>query len=329
MTKSEEKNTQVAGAALHSPEAVRMMKSRPPAQQAVPSREMMRLDARTRVRVGVAGSLVVLVLAAVLAVVLPSGMFGDPLDEAGSVSGTQELTTRGFLEMMVYADGWEADASTPAVLHVMREDGSTVLYHAVKPGDREIVELESGAYRVGFIPAINADGTAYRFPEAQRVQVDVGHTSNIAATLDVLPGDEATFEDYQAIIDAFEAAIAQGDATLRGATGDALRARLLGNAQAATAYQEQEAPYYYQDYGYGYDSYSYDYSWMDYGAEPEPEPELDEATDAGEGDSEAAVDEGLESGEAPDAADPAVSDAGEGELYGEEYVDGGDVAPAE
>lgn len=300
---------------MHSSEAVRIMRSRPPAAQPVVPRDMLKLDSITRKRVLISGFLVLTALVFTVVSAYSVGIFEahDP-SAATASTGSQELSTHGFLEMMVYADGWEEATSSSAILCVRTQDGAPVLFHAIRANTREIVELDAGTYQVDFLPPINAGGSLYRAPESQMVEVSIGHTVNIAATLEPVAAEDAVRDDYLAVIAAFEEAATAGDFTLKGEAWDFLHGRLVTNAQSSPTFAEPEPePEPEVDYGYYY--YDYDYSWVpgsddDSESADEEDEETSDDEDTEDGESESSGDDQEEMTE-DDSEDPSSSTEGE------------------
>ena len=239
MARSDNKNQkQGSGAkvALHSPSAIRLFKSRPPATGPdINPKEFLKTDKRIRWRVYTAGTLVLIVLATVLVVGSSMGIVSGPNVVNPGQSQSTALTTHGFLELTPNADGWNAQTSTEPILRV-RADGSEeyLFCRAVPANARDVVELDEGVYFISWITPVDADGRLYIPPEGEeRVSVQAGHTISRNAYFRPVPPAESAFGDYAATIDIVADAIAHGDETLSGEAGDAFMRKLQVNANEA------------------------------------------------------------------------------------------------
>ena len=220
--------------AMHSPSAIRLLKSRPPASSGpVDPREFLKTEPRIRNRVIAAGSFVLVVLATVLVVGTSAGIVSGPNLVSTSPTPTA-LTTHGFLELTVAADGWESGSSTPAIARLRAENSDTyTVCHAVPAGVRDTLELDDGRYYLSWITPVGPDGTLYIPPEEELVSVRAGHTTSRSAAFTRVPLEESTFGDYAATIDIVHEAMEHGDETLTGEDGDALMHQLQVNSNEA------------------------------------------------------------------------------------------------
>ena len=222
--------------ALHSPSAIRMLKTRPPAEsEPLNPVDFLKTDKRILRRVFVAGSLVLVMLVVVLVAGTRAGIVSGPNLVNQNTSETTALTTHGFLELTVRADGWDSEGSTPAIAR-LRADGSDeyLLCRAIPADVRDAIELDEGKYYLSWITPCDADGTLYIPPEGEElVKVQAGHTTSHAAEFIRVPVVESTFGDYAATIDIVYEAMAYGDETLSGAAGEALMHKLQVNANEA------------------------------------------------------------------------------------------------
>lgn len=222
--------------ALHSPSAIRLMKSRPPATgDAINPREFLKMEKHIRLRVFSAAAIVLVALATVLVVGSSMGIVSGPnlINPAGP--GSPALTTHGFLELTPNADGWDAQTSTDPIVRV-RADGSDeyLFCRAVPANVRDTIELDEGVYYLSWITPVDADGRLYIPPEGEeRVSVRAGHTISRQATFIPVPPVESAFGDYAATIDIVYEAMEHGDETLSGEAGDAFMAKLQANANEA------------------------------------------------------------------------------------------------
>ena len=293
-----------------------------------PSREMLKLDRRIKIRVFTAALVVIAACFLVVGSAFSAGIVGQRTPVA--VPETEELTTKGFLEMLVRADGWDAGSSTPAVLCVRHEDGSPVLFHAIAVDSRESIELDAGTYWTSFISPVNAGGSIYRMPEPQQVTVEVGHTVSIGADLEWVAPDAATRDDYLAITGAVQEAVGAGDATLQGEAGEGLLALMWQNVESSASYWDDgytwELPYddaYNETWEPAYDPYAvYDgtndgeYADAVEDSDGESDGESDAAGESESSEGEDEPEDGASGSSADDGSEEADespdADAGEG-----------------
>ena len=222
--------------ALHSPSAIRMLKSRPPAESApLNPAEFLKTDKRILRRVVVAGSLVLVMFITVVLAGASAGIVSGPNLVTPAPSQTTALTTHGFLELTVSADGWDAEGSTPAIVRVRPTESEEYLLCRAVPADvRDTIELDEGEYYLSWITPVDADGTLYIPPEGeQKIEIRAGHTTSQLATFTRVPVIDSTFGDYAATIDIVYEAMAHGDETLSGEVGEALMHKLQVNANEA------------------------------------------------------------------------------------------------
>ncbi len=196
-------------------------------------RDFLKVYQPIRRRVIIAAVLVIAVLAAVLSAANSAGIISGSRFSSGNTTTSTALTTHGFLEMSVEADGW-TETSTPAIAR-LRAIGSDeyLLCHAVDAGSRETIELDEGSYYLSWITPCDADGSLYIPPVEQIVQIRAGHTTNFTGVFTRVPVAESTFEDYAATIDIAYEAISHGDETLSGTVGEAFMRKLQANANNA------------------------------------------------------------------------------------------------
>lgn len=244
-----------------------------------PSREMMKLDRRTKLRVLSAAFVVTALLAAVIYGAFQVGIYGGR-EAAPTSIATSELTTRGFLEVAVRADGWSEESSTLAVMCILKADGTPVFYHAMKANARDTVEVEAGSYLISFISPVNADGVLYRPSKGQPVEISAGHTTSMATVLTPIAAQDATQDDYLAIITAVQEAIPLGDATLQGDAGAALVSQLWAYAGASPAFAPPPVEYTEPDYN------AYDYAYNESAAEDEGDAAWDDSSSSSTEDAE-------------------------------------------
>ncbi len=196
-------------------------------------RDFLKVEPPIRHRVVIAFVLVTAILVAVLASASSSGILSGSHFVSGNQATTSALTTHGFLEMSVEAEGW-TEESTPAIAR-LRAIGSDeyLLCHAVDADSRETVELEEGSYYLSWITPCDSDGSLYIPPVEQIVRIRAGHTTSYTGVFMRVPVAESTFEDYAATIDIAYEAVTHGDETLSGVVGEAFMRKLQSNANAA------------------------------------------------------------------------------------------------
>lgn len=153
--------------------------------------------------------------------------------------GMTALTTRGFLDVMVRADSWEHDHSSPVIAYVQRSDAEEGFYHAMDANVHEILEVESGEYLVSFIAPVNEDGSYYHCPEPEEVRIERGHTGVTNVQLEYVPATEGRWVEYQEIIDRVGAALEFGDTTLQEGRGEEILEWVANNANASPFYARQ------------------------------------------------------------------------------------------
>ncbi|MBE6470542.1 MAG: hypothetical protein E7000_02405 [Coriobacteriaceae bacterium] len=222
--------------ALHSPSAIRLLKSQPaPTTEPLDPREFLHTEAHIRRRVYIAAAIVVIALAATLIAGTATGIVSGPNLVAPAQTQTSALTTHGFLEFSVMADGWDAETSTCPIARLRPEDSEEyTVCRAVPANTRDIIELDEGRYYLSWITPVDADGTLYIPPEGETlVNIQAGHTITRPATFTRVPVVESTFGDYAATIDIVWEAMAHGDETLTGEAGEAFMRKLQENANEA------------------------------------------------------------------------------------------------
>ena len=125
------------------------------------------------------------------------------------------------LILEVKADGWDADTSTPVIVHIEDEDGEVDFYTAIAANKQVTVKVgKSGTYTVTFISPVNADGSIYKVPSKK---VTAGKADKKTASTDVtfnkVDADKVTKDDLTAIAKDVAAAVKKGDSTLTGDKG--------------------------------------------------------------------------------------------------------------
>ena len=237
---SDGKNKQKKGSgghlALHSPSAIRLFKNRPPAKsEPLNPSEFLKTDPLIRRRVIIAGSFVMAVFIAVVVAGTSIGLISGPNLVNSGTAENGALTTHGFLEFTVYAEGWDKEGSTPAIARLRPSNSEEYQVCRAVPADiRDTLEVDEGQYYLSWITPVDADGTLYIPPEGEvLVDIRAGHTTTRTAVFTRVPVADSTFGDYAATIDIVSEAIAHGDETLEGAAGEELMHKLRVNANEA------------------------------------------------------------------------------------------------
>ena len=222
--------------AMHSPSAIRMFKNRPPAKsEPLNPADFLKTDDPIRRRVLIAGTLVMAMFIAVVVAGTSAGIISGPNLMNANSTQTTALTTHGFLELTVSADGWDAEGSTPAIARFRQVGSDEYLFCRAVPADvRDTVELDEGQYYLSWITPVGPDGTLYIPPEGEfLIDIQAGHTTTRMAAFTRVPVTDSTFGDYSATIDIVADAIAHGDETLQGEAGEELMRKLQRNANEA------------------------------------------------------------------------------------------------
>lgn len=185
-------------------------------------------------RVVIAGLLVVVLLVTVIWAGVSAGIISGTTIANSSQPEATALTTHGFLEVTVRAEGWDAQGSTPAIARLRPVNSTEYVVCSAVPADtRDTIELDEGSYYLSWITPVDADGTLYIPPEEELIQIRAGHATSDLAVFTRVPLAESTFNDYAATIDIVYEAIEHGDETLEGEAGDALMHKLQVNANEA------------------------------------------------------------------------------------------------
>ncbi|MDO4399923.1 MAG: hypothetical protein Q4D27_03120 [Coriobacteriia bacterium] len=238
MTQEANKTKQGSGGrvAMHSPSAIRLLKTRPPAEsEPLNPRDFLKTEKHIRARVYTAAAIVILVLTTVLVVGTSAGIVSGPNLVNPGTGQTSALTTHGFLEITPNADGWNAETSTAPIVRIRAANSEEyLLCRAVPANTRDTIELDEGTYLISWITPVDANGRLYIPPEAEeQVTVRAGHTVTRNATFTPVPPEESAFGDYAATIDIVGEAMAHGDETLTGEAGEAFMRKLQENANEA------------------------------------------------------------------------------------------------
>lgn len=222
--------------ALHSPSAIRLLKTRPPAEsEPLNPRDFLKTEPHIRARVYAAATIVILTLVSVLVVGTSAGIISGPNLVNPTPGETAALTTHGFLELTPNADGWNAETSTAPIVRIRPSDSEEyLLCRAVPANSRDTIELDEGTYLLSWITPVDANGRLYIPPETEeQVTVRAGHTVSRNATFTPVPPEESAFGDYAATIDIVYEAMAHGDETLAGEAGETYMRKLQSNANEA------------------------------------------------------------------------------------------------
>ena len=155
---------------------------------------------------------------------------GDSNAPAVSQSKDEEKQDM-VLTLEVKADGWDADTSTPVIVHIEGADGKVDFYTAIAANKQVTVEVgESGTYTVTLIPPVNADGSTYKAASSKvKAGKDDKKTNGTVITLEKVDADKVTKDDLTAIAKDVAAAVKKGDSTLTGDKGAAVAKKFEDN----------------------------------------------------------------------------------------------------
>lgn len=144
-----------------------------------------------------------------------------------------EKLSESQLNLHAKADGW-SDDSTPVIARISSTDGKVDVYHAFKANENHAVKVDPGKYELSYISPINADGSTYKAPKAETVEIETGKNSAvIEATFEKIPAEEVTQEEVESILSQIKDAVAKGDKTLAGDAGKKIVDTAANNAAAA------------------------------------------------------------------------------------------------
>lgn len=135
------------------------------------------------------------------------------------------------LTLEVKADGWDADTSTPVIVHIEDANGKVDFYTAIAANKQVTVKVgKSGTYTVTLIPPVNADGSTYKAASSKvKAGKDDKKTNGTVITLEKVDADKVTKDDLTAIAKDVAAAVKKGDFTLTGDRGAALAKKFEDN----------------------------------------------------------------------------------------------------
>lgn len=171
-----------------------------------------------------------LALALSLAAAVP--MAGCSQQQEGGQSAQEQQEQRG-LNLEISAEGWTDDSSA-MVAHLAgtASDGTEVdTYHAFTASGDRALDISDGDYELSWVPAINADGSIFRAPDAQQVKVEGGR-AEASSSFEQVPADQVTADDIGAILDGLTDAVAKGDSSLQGDAAKDVLDKAAGNAAA-------------------------------------------------------------------------------------------------
>ena len=154
-------------------------------------------------------------------------------------SAKEKTAETASVAIKVTADGMTADTSA-VITHWTGTSGDaegTEFYHATAaeaaPRGTDAVEVAAGSWSVEVLPSVNADGSINEgTSEAAAVDADAGTDGGGAVDLAVAttPAGQVTQDRLNEVLDAVNAAVAKGDATLTGDAGAAVVEKAAGNA---------------------------------------------------------------------------------------------------
>lgn len=171
-----------------------------------------------------------LALALSLAAAVP--MAGCSQQQEGGQPAQEQQEQRG-LNLEISAEGWTDDSSA-MVAHLAgtASDGTEVdTYHAFTASGDRALDISDGDYELSWVPAINADGSIFRAPDAQQVKVEGGR-AEASSSFEQVPADQVTADDIGAILDGLTDAVAKGDSSLQGDAAKDVLDKAAGNAAA-------------------------------------------------------------------------------------------------
>ena len=169
-----------------------------------------------------------LALALSLAAAVP--MAGCSQQQEGGQPAQEQQEQRG-LDLEISAEGWTDDSSA-MVAHLAgtASDGTAVdTYHAFTASGDRTLDIADGDYELTWIPAINADGSIFRAPDAQQVKVEGGR-AEASSSFEQVPADQVAADDIDAILDGLTDAVAKGDSTLQGDAAKDVVGKAAANA---------------------------------------------------------------------------------------------------
>lgn len=199
------------------------------------------------------GALVVALFCGVVAVACSAGGGETPADTQEAVVATEETVEEESYSLTIgaAAEGWDAETSSPVIVHVVSEEQGVDYYHAYDANEGyQLPVPEAGTYQVSFISPVNADGSIYRTPEAQTVQAVASGdgqeaTADLPYEFEPVNAEDVTADELTAIIEQVTEAIKNGDETLTGDAGtsivETVKENCAANPNADTEAVEEEA----------------------------------------------------------------------------------------
>lgn len=135
------------------------------------------------------------------------------------------------------AEGWDAEASSPVIVHVVNDELGVDYYHAYDANMGCQLPAEAGEYQLSFISPVNADGSIYRVPDVQTVQAVVsddgqGADLELPYEFELVGAQDVTADELTAIVEQVTEAIKKGDETLTGDAGAAVADMVESNCAA-------------------------------------------------------------------------------------------------
>lgn len=199
------------------------------------------------------GALVVALFCGVVAVACSTGGGETPADTQEAVVAAEETVEEESYSLTIgaAAEGWDAETSSPVIVHVASEEQGVDYYHAYDANEGyQLTVPEAGTYQVSFISPVNADGSIYRVPETQTVQAVVSGdgeeaTADLPYEFEPVNAEDVTADELTAIIEQVTEAIKNGDETLTGDTGtniaETVKENCAANPNADAEAVEEEA----------------------------------------------------------------------------------------
>ncbi len=162
-------------------------------------------------------------------------------------AAVQEEQESYAINVGVKADGWDAETSTPVIVHVVNETEGIDFYHAYDANEPEFlnVAVEDG-YEASFISPVNVDGSIYKVPDASKVDAsEVDSADELPFTFERIAAEEVTTEELNELAASVTAAVKAGDETLTGENGvkvaELVAENIKANANADKETVEEES----------------------------------------------------------------------------------------
>lgn len=176
---------------------------------------------------------------------------GDAKENTPALSqAKEESQEKMVLTLNVKADGWDADASTPIIAHIVSEDGEVDFYHAFVANERVEIEVgKAGIYTVTFLSPVNADGSIYKVADSKKVTAAKAGSGAVGTNVEFekVEAADVTKEDLSQIAKDVAQGVKKGDKTLTKEAGEKVAKKYEdnlkqnANVDAAEVAKETEA----------------------------------------------------------------------------------------